>query len=216
LKTLLPKKYSPLQITGDGNQGVYLTELPQGLAEVLLSLSHFDVSVFSNINKLEEESTEYKPKKNSQNEWENQIEESIESDDDIQETERTALVQARKGQGRFKSNVAKIETKCRVTHVDRMEHLRASHLKPWRDSSNQERLDGENGFLLTPTIDHLFDRGFICFEDTGVLRLSPVAHKPSLEKMGVPISSLLNVGSFTSGQKRYLDFHRENVFLEKQ
>ena len=216
LKILLPEKYSPLQITGDGNQGVYLTELPQDLAEVLLRLSDFDVSIFSNINKVEEEAAEYKPKTSSQIDWEDQIEENISSDHEIQETERTALVQARKGQGRFKSNVTKIETKCRVTHVDRIEHLRASHLKPWRDSTNQERIDGENGLLLTPTIDHLFDRGFISFEDSGMLLLSPVAHKPSLEKMGVPISTTLNVGSFTNGQKQYLDFHRENVFLEKR
>ena len=43
----------------------------------------------------------------------------------------------------------------------RVEHLVASHTKPWRDSTNEERLDGENGLLLTPTIDHLFDKGFI-------------------------------------------------------
>jgi hypothetical protein len=29
---------------------------------------------------------------------------------------------------------------------------------PWRDSSNEQRLDGENGLLLTPTVDHLFDK----------------------------------------------------------
>ena len=48
-------------------------------------------------------------------------------------------------------------------------HLLASHCKPWRDASNEERLDGENGLLLTPSIDHLFGRGFIAFEDTGAL-----------------------------------------------
>jgi len=49
--------------------------------------------------------------------------------------------------------------------VDRPEHLRASHCKPWCDcESNEERLNGENGLLLTPSIDHLFDRGFISFE----------------------------------------------------
>jgi putative restriction endonuclease len=58
-------------------------------------------------------------------------------------------------------------------------HLVASHCKPWRDSSNEERINGENGLLLTPTIDHLFDRGFIGFEDNGTLILSPVAHRPS-------------------------------------
>jgi hypothetical protein len=51
----------------------------------------------------------------------------------------------------------------RITGVGRREHLRASHIQPWRDSENDARLDGENGLLLTPTIDHLFDRGFISF-----------------------------------------------------
>jgi predicted restriction endonuclease len=67
-----------------------------------------------------------------------------------------------------------------------LEHLRASHSKPWRDSSNEERLDGENGLLLTPSIDHLFDRGFISFRSDGRLLVSPVAHAGSLERMGVP------------------------------
>ena len=53
-------------------------------------------------------------------------------------------------------------------------HLVASHCKPWRDATNEERVDGENGLLLTPSIDHLFDRGFIGFEDNGRLIISPV------------------------------------------
>lgn len=61
-------------------------------------------------------------------------------------------------------------------------HLRTSRCKPWRDSTNEERLNGENGFLLTPTMDHLFDRGSISFEDSGTLITSPVAHLPSLNR----------------------------------
>jgi len=80
-------------------------------------------------------------------------------------------------------------------------HLVASHCKPWRDSTNEERLNGENGLLLTPSIDHLFDRGFISFENTGKLIISPVAHRPSLERMGINTTNVVNVGGFTSGQK---------------
>jgi hypothetical protein len=43
----------------------------------------------------------------------------------------------------------------------------------------------EPAVLLTPSIDHLFDRGFIGFEDSGRLIISPVAHRPSLQRMGV-------------------------------
>jgi predicted restriction endonuclease len=109
-----------------------------------------------------------------------------------------------------------IEDHCRVTGVNRPEHLRASHCKPWRVANNDERLDGENGLLLTPSIDHLFDRGFVSFEDDGNLLVSPVAHGDSLRRMGVNPHEVLNVGSFSEGQRRYLAFHRENEFLRSR
>jgi putative restriction endonuclease len=87
-------------------------------------------------------------------------------------------------------------------------------LQPWRDSTNEERLNGENGLLLTPSIDHLFDRGFIGFEDNGRLSISPVAHRPSLQRICIDATKAVNVGGFTSGQKHFLDFHRNTVLLQ--
>ena len=106
-----------------------------------------------------------------------------------------------------------IERRCRITSVDNPIHLVASHCKPWRDSTNEERLNGENGLLLTPSIDHLFDRGFIGFEDSGRLVISPVAHLPPLQRMGIDTLGVVTVGEFTEGQRRYLDFHRNDVLL---
>ena len=101
------------------------------------------------------------------------------NDTSVLETDRTAIIRVRKGQGLFKDRVSQIESRCRITGVQNPVHLIASHCKPWRDSSNEERLNGENGLLLTPSIDHLFDRGFIDFEENGRLIISPVAHRPS-------------------------------------
>ena len=70
--------------------------------------------------------------------------------------------------------------------------------------------------LLTPSIDHLFDRGFISFEDNGELLVSPIAHKESLQKMGVPTDRVMNVGGFAEGQKGFLEFHRGNIFLQSE
>jgi hypothetical protein len=81
-------------------------------------------------------------------------------------------------------------------------------------STHAERLDGENGLLLTPSIDHLFDRGFISFEGNGRLLVSPVAHGASLERMGAPLGERVNVGAFSAGQRQNLEFHRARVFLE--
>jgi hypothetical protein len=214
LKGLLPSRYSPLQESGNGIQSIYLTELPPALATVLMGLIGKEASMLSDRSA---ESLLDRPMQveNADLEiWEHHIEANIESDKRIPDTEREALIVARRGQGLFKQRVMGIETRCRITGVTNPIHLRASHCKPWRDSDNQERLNGENGLLLTPTIDHLFDRGFISFEDSGVLIVSPIAHVPSLNRMGVETNRIVNVGTFTEGQKQFLDYHRESVLLQ--
>jgi putative restriction endonuclease len=145
--------------------------------------------------------------------WEHHIESELDRDPAIPITEREALIIARRGQGIFKERVMQVERRCRITGVDNPIHLRASHCKPWRDSDNSERLDGENGLLLTPSIDHLFDRGFISFQGDGLLIVSPVAHRLSLARMGVPTEDNFNVGTFSSGQRRFLEYHRDAVLL---
>ena len=147
-------------------------------------------------------------------EWEEHLRREVEHATGIAPTDKAQIILARRGQGRFKDNVSRIEQHCRVTHVDRKEYLRASHIKPWRDSDNAERLDGENGLLLTPSIDHLFDRGFISFEDDGRLILSPAAHSLSLERMGIPRDGRLKTDPFHAGQRRYLEHHRDAVLLQ--
>ena len=73
----------------------------------------------------------------------------------IPETERNQLVKARIGQGAFRQNVIAVEKACRITGVSDPPFLIASHIKPWKVSSNDERLDGNNGLLLSPHLDNL-------------------------------------------------------------
>jgi hypothetical protein len=208
LRPLLPERYAPLQPNGNGLQSVYLTELPAALADVLIGLIGEEVTPILAAGR------EVKPiVTDDLDAWERKIERIVADDVTLPETDRLAIIRARRGQGLFKERVSRIESRCRITGVDNPVHLVASHCKPWRDATNEERLDGENGLLLTPSIDHLFDRGFIGFEENGQLIISPVAHHPSLLRMGVVTTAALNVGSFTSGQKRFLDFHRNQVLL---
>lgn len=208
LRPLLPDKYSPLQPNGNGLQSVYLTDVPSPLAEVLAGLIGQEWSEIARAAQRTDRKIG-----DDLDLWEGRIERLVAADQTIPETERLAIVRARRGQGLFKERVSEIETHCRITGVENPTHLVASHCKPWRDASNEERLDGENGLLLTPSIDHLFDRGFIGFEDSGRLIVSPVAHRPSLQRMGIDTDGAVNVGSFTSGQRRFLDFHRNSVLL---
>ena len=212
LRSELSTKYAPLTLDGNGLQSVYLTEISPGLASGLFTLIGAEANrvadVGHQVSRIERDSPALE---RDIEEWERRIEVDIDANATIPQTERTALVQARRGQGLFRDNVRSIEHACRITRVERMEHLIASHIQPWRDSSNDERLDGENGLLLTPTVDHLFDKGFISFENTGQLIASPVADPLSLKRMGIDRDARVNVGAFSQGQRRYLEFHRENV-----
>jgi hypothetical protein len=214
LRPLLPDKYAPLLPDGRGSQSVYLTAVPEPLALKLAELVGPDVLALARTEIVRDERTTAAGTDAVL--WEEHLLDELKNDPALPDTDRQAIVTARRGQGKFRERVQRIESFCRVTRVDREEHLRASHCKPWRDATNEERLDGENGLLLTPSIDHLFDRGFISFERDGRLLVSPVAHAPSLERMGVPTDKRLDVGAFTDGQGRFLEYHRDSVFLRSR
>lgn len=214
LAPLLPTRYSPLLPNGNGLQSVYLTRLPESLAGTLVDLMGAEARDLVRGHRVAEE----QPMQAAIGlaEWEEHEMNRLREDANVPETTRQAVVLARRGQGLFKERVMRIERACRITGVTKEEHLRASHCKPWRDATNEERLDGENGLLLTPNADHLFDRGFIGFEDNGDVLISPVAHMESLGRMGLDSSRVINVGRFSDGQRRYLEFHRENVLLRSR
>jgi len=129
------------------------------------------------------------------------------------ETEKKQLVNSRVGQGLFRSEVQRHENACRVTGVNDPDFLIASHIRPWRSSNNQERLDGENGLFLSPNIDRLFDKGYLSFDDDGTLLIANSANLNTLELLGVPAQA--NCGVFTEKQRHYLAYHRKHIFRDK-
>ncbi len=103
-------------------------------------------------------------------------------------TERDALVSARVGQGAFRIAVlAHWERRCAVTGCGTLEAIRASHIKPWRLATNEERLDPSNGLPLVATLDVLFDAGLIAFASDGSMLVSerlPAADREKLHLHG--------------------------------
>lgn len=196
---LLPEKYSPLQpANGRGNQ-IYLTEIPSQLGELLIQLSRTDIETIGD---------ELAPT------LDHEIEESIQYEilaKGIQgDLEKVQITKARRGQGIFRTNVRLIEHRCRLTGVSNMKHLRASHIKPWKDSSDSEKIDGNNGLLLSPHVDHLFDRGFISFKNSGDLIISRQLNSAVLDKWS--LTRKTNVGEFNQRQSEFLEYHRDRVF----
>jgi predicted restriction endonuclease len=135
---------------------------------------------------------------------------AIESDSTLTETMRATLIQARLGQGKFRGKLLKrYGGKCSVTGVAFPELLRASHIKPWARSTNDERLDRENGLLLLPNLDLLFDRGYITFDKNGAVRISRALDQGARHLLG-PVKNLLVRPS--ARQREYLEFHASYVF----
>jgi putative restriction endonuclease len=194
IRPLLPKKYSPIQQSGGGNQGVYLAAISEILAELLLSKSDF-VPALAKTHDEDEQKADVEQK-------------TVEGRTDIGVTQKEQLVQSRRGQGVFRANVRLNENRCRVTGVDNHYFLIASHIKPWSESTDQEKLDGNNGLLLSPHVDRLFDKGWISFSDNGDLLVSAKLDRDILK--GWAIAPGLNVGRFSPDQCYYLEYHRKN------
>jgi len=197
---LLPNGYSPITQLGNGNQKCYLAQISKDLADLLITItSKQNLAIKDQIDDL---AIDIKS--------ESKLQEIIYSD--IELTEKEQLTMARIGQGVFKRRLLEIERKCRVTTITDQNYLVASHIKPWSDSNNKERLDGHNGLLLSPHVDKLFDRGWISFEDNGNLIVSNEKTRNVMTAWGLDHN--MNVGVFSADQKRYLAYHRE-VILKK-
>ncbi len=180
LLKLLPKRYSPLTTTGGGSQG-YLFNIPPIAARFLMN------RIGSN---------------------DQAVERAIGASN-LDRTVREALVQCRVGQGLFRENLVNYwNGTCAVTDVRLI--LRASHIKPWKDSNNQERLDCFNGLLLSPTYDALFDEGLVTFDEYGVSLQSPLLTKAEATALEVRLPVQLK--RIEDRHLNYLKYHREVVF----
>jgi hypothetical protein len=134
----------------------------------------------------------------------------IQQRNDLDPAKKAALVLARSGQGIYRASLEQIETACRVTGVLDRRHLRATHIKPWHQADDQEKLDGHNGLLLSPHVEHLFDRGHISFTDAGSLLVSARMNDAVLGAWGLKRGQ--QVGAFGPEQSHYLAYHREHIF----
>jgi putative restriction endonuclease len=209
---LLPGKYSPLQASGRGNQ-MYFTTLPDALGWQLLSLSGFSTEMLSALQEMVKPAVANSCVRiNLETEAIRNLEEDAVRTRPIPETEKQALIAARVGQGAFRSAVLQIEPQCRITGVADTRFLRASHIKPWRDSADHERLDGHNGLMLTPTIDALFDGGYMTFTNSGYPRLTSIVPNAIWMSLGLSNAEKLSTGPFHAPQKEYLQYHRDVIY----
>ena len=197
-----PERFGPMNSQGRVNQQ-YLFELPAILGTQYLGAAG-----------LNEDAVKSAVRYDPTIERLVQDAEEVLTDPELTPTEKHVLATARIGQGMFKEQVRRFEPICRITGLSDSKYLIASHMRPWRDSNNAERLDGHNGLLLSPHVDHLFDRGLITFKNSGqpVISIQVNSTVPELWHL-----DLNRQGKrFSLEQVPYLEYHRDVIFRDNQ
>lgn len=139
------------------------------------------------------------------------LENLVYSDTSISVTEKEMIIQARIGQGIFRENIIKKYTKCIITGITDKRLLVASHIKPWRSSNNIERLSSENGLLLSPLYDKLFDIGLISFDKNMKIIISQDLSKNNINKLYID-KNITYIKSPSTELKHNMEYHRELIF----
>lgn len=127
-------------------------------------------------------------------------------------TTKDVFTAIRIGQSEFRKKLIVSLKKCPITGIDDIRILTASHIKPWTQSTNSERIDMRNGFLFSPTFDRLFDRGLISFSNDKALLVSRSFSSKNLSRLnlrqGQAITDLPIIG-----REEYLEYHRNKIFI---
>lgn len=130
----------------------------------------------------------------------------------LPETERHAIVLSRVGQGQFRQALVEYWGACAVTGAKCIDLLRASHIKPWRSSSNLERLDSFNGLLLLPNLDAAFDSGRITFDKHGRILISEQLQGQTAYDLHISPKMRIDQKRLTAQHQTYFDYHRREIF----
>lgn len=125
-------------------------------------------------------------------------------------TEVWRLQKARRGQSRFREEVMEYWSgSCPLTGISEPDLLRASHIVPWnRCKAETDRLDPDNGLLLSSLWDAAFDRGLISFNDGGAAMSTPQISEATMRHMSEGKDS--QIVGLNEGHRRNMAWHRSN------
>ena len=127
--------------------------------------------------------------------------------------ERTQTIRyAREGQEEYRRKLLEECPFCPITMINEESLLIASHIKPWAVSDIQERTDPNNGFILSPLYDKLFDRGYITFNEDKRVVISNWLSRQVKERIGIKDNQLFQFLPMNEKRALYLEYHRESVF----
>lgn len=137
----------------------------------------------------------------------------------LSELQKIQIIKARKGQGEYRDKLLNKYGRCVITGITTKKILIASHIKPWsaccKEQKYEECIDAENGLLLSPFWDKLFDLGYISFEDDGKMKVSKKLDKITVSEMNKTNENIKLLFELSEKQKYYMKYHRENIYDKK-
>lgn len=142
----------------------------------------------------------------------------FETNDVSRITERMQQTLARIGQGEYREQMKNLwNGSCAVTGCNIQEALIASHAKPWKNCSDEERIDPHNGLLLSANLDALFDKGLITFDEEWKILFASPEIEEKCKKLGIDSLMRLNPPKSLSERDKnkiefFLQIHRTMVF----
>ncbi len=149
--------------------------------------------------------------------------ENIESQNNHDDYENTnygddveGTTKVRRGQGVFKKDLIKSyvnnnkSVKCAIPNCNVCggNFLIASHILAWSKCTKFQRMDHDNGLLLCPNHDKLFDKYYISFDDEGKIIFSEIMTDDIIEQFGLNRDIVLD---FNDRQREYMSKHREKL-----
>lgn len=142
----------------------------------------------------------------------NYIEEIIAKDiilDNAEGEEKEAIVKVRVNQSNFREKLIKKDPTCKICGMKNISLLIASHAKSWKESSAKEKLDENNGFLLCPNHDILFDKHLISFDINGKIIISESISDEDKDKLNINDNIIIYLNE---EQLEYINYHRKKFF----
>lgn len=129
-----------------------------------------------------------------------------------QEEKSQEVRKAREGQGKYREQLLEQCRYCPITMISDERLLIASHIKPWAASTDDEKIDPYNGYMLSPLFDKLFDRGFITFTEKRRIILSDFISPYTWKQIHITNGMFIKALPIDDKRIEYLQFHHDSVF----
>lgn len=129
-------------------------------------------------------------------------------------TENFVFSKIRKGQSIFREKLLKNFKQCPITKINDRRLLVASHIKPWYLSDESERMDIDNGFILSSLFDTLFDVGLITFSSKSEILISKELSSYNLKKIDIHNKQKVKNLPISIKKQEYLEYHGDKIFLK--